>query len=71
MKNKLAAFFVKEKATGRLVRRANPASLADFCIGTMQGAMLMGKINRSSRTVELTVQEALGHLRSYLNKGMT
>ena len=71
MKNKLAAFFVKEKAKGRLVRRANPASLADFCIGTMQGGMLMGKINRSSRTVELTVQEALGHLRSYLNKGMT
>lgn len=70
MKNKLAAFFVKEKATGRLVRRANPTSLADFCIGTMQGAMLMGKINRSSRTVELTVQEALGHLRSYLNKGV-
>ena len=71
MKNKLAAFFVKEKAKGRLVSRANPASLADFCIGTMQGAMLMGKINRSSRTVELTVQEALRHLRSYLNKGVT
>jgi AcrR family transcriptional regulator len=70
MKNKLAAFFVKEKAKGRLVSRANPASLADFCIGTMQGGMLMGKINRSSRTVEITVQEALGHLRSYLNKGM-
>lgn len=70
MKNKLAAFFVKEEAKGRLVKRANPASLADFCIGTMQGAMLMGKINRSSRTVELTVQEALRHLRSYLNKGV-
>ena len=70
MKNKLAAFFVKEKAKGRLARRANPVSLADFCIGTMQGGMLMGKINRSSRTVELTVQEALGHLRSYLNKGI-
>jgi AcrR family transcriptional regulator len=68
MKNKLASFFLKEKATGRLVKRANPATLADFCIGTMQGAMLMGKINRSSRTVELTVLEALGHLRSYLNK---
>ena len=68
MKNKLAAFFVKEKATGRLVKRANPTSLADFCIGAMQGAMLMGKINRSSQTVESTVQEALEHLRGYRNK---
>jgi hypothetical protein len=31
----------------------------------MQGAMLMGKVKRSSQTVETTVQEALMHLKSY------
>jgi hypothetical protein len=34
----------------------------------MQGAMLMGKVKRSSQTVEATVQEALEHLKSYLAK---
>ena len=68
IKNKLAAFFVREKAQGRLAKKANAERMADFCIASMQGAMLMGKIRRSSQTVETTVQEALAHLKSYLVK---
>lgn len=68
VKNKLAAFFVKEKAKRRLSKRANAEHLADFCIATIQGAMLMGKIKRSSQTVETSVQEALTHLKTYLVK---
>ena len=68
VKNKLAAFFVKEKAKRRLAKKANEEELADFCIASMQGAMLMGKIKRSSQTVETSVQEALAHLKSYLVK---
>jgi AcrR family transcriptional regulator len=68
IKNKLAAFFVKEKATGRLAKRADPEQLADFCIAAIQGAMLMGKIKRSSQTVEATVQETLQHLRTHSGK---
>jgi TetR/AcrR family transcriptional repressor of nem operon len=68
IKNKLAFFFVREKAKGRLAKHANPEQLADFCIASMQGAMLMGKIKRSSQTVETTVQQALAHLQSYLVK---
>jgi TetR/AcrR family transcriptional regulator, transcriptional repressor for nem operon len=68
VKNKLAAFFVKEKAKGNLIKRAEPEHMAEFCIASMQGAMLMGKIKRSSQTVETTVQEALAHLKSYLVK---
>ena len=68
IKNKLAAFFVREKAKGRLAKQADAERLADFCIASMQGAMLMGKIKRSSQTVETTVQEALAHLKSYLVK---
>jgi len=65
MKHKLAAFFVKEKAKGRLAKRADPDHMADFCIAVIQGAMLMGKIKRSSQTVETTVQEAIAHLKGY------
>jgi len=43
--------------------------MADFCIATIQGAMLMGKIKRSSRTVETTSQEALTHLKGYVVSG--
>ena len=68
VKNKLAAFFMKEKAKGRLAKKANEEELADFCIATIQGGMLLGKIKRSSQSVETTVQEALAHLRGYVIK---
>ena len=68
VKNKLAAFFLKEKARGRLSKGASEERLADFCIATIQGAMLMGKIKRSSQAVETTVQEALAHLKSFAAK---
>jgi TetR/AcrR family transcriptional repressor of nem operon len=68
VKNKIAAFFVQEKAKGRLVKRADPERMADFCIASMQGGMLMGKIKRCSQTVEIAVQEALAHLKNYVAK---
>ena len=66
VKHKLAAFFIREKAQGRLVKDANEEHLAAFCIATVQGAMLMGKIERDSRTVEIAFREALMHLKRYV-----
>lgn len=66
VKNKLAAFFLKEKAKGRLSQDANEERMADFCIATIQGAMLLGKIKRNSQTVETTVHEAVAHLKRYV-----
>jgi TetR/AcrR family transcriptional regulator, transcriptional repressor for nem operon len=68
VKNKLAAFFIKEKARGRLAKQANEEGLADFCIATIQGAMLMGKIERNSQTVEAIARETLANLRRYVVK---
>jgi AcrR family transcriptional regulator len=65
VKNKLQTFFVKEKVMGRLAEKANEERLADFCIATVQGAMLMGKVKRNSQPVETTIQEALTHLKRY------
>jgi len=64
-KTKLAKFFVKEKAGGRLNPHVQEDQLADFCLATIQGAMLMGKVKRSSRLVENVVHEAMAHLRTY------
>jgi len=65
VKNKLAAFFVKEKAKGRLAKKVNEEELADFCIATIQGGMLLGKIKRDSRPVEIAVREGMIHLRRF------
>jgi TetR/AcrR family transcriptional repressor of nem operon len=65
VKNKLAAFFIKEKARGAVAPSANAEALADFCLATVQGAMLMGKIKRNSQPVETTIREALSHLRRF------
>lgn len=65
MKNKLATFFVREKAKGRLAQDANEEHLAGFCIATIQGAMLMGKIERNSQPVQTAVREAMTHLKRY------
>jgi TetR/AcrR family transcriptional regulator, transcriptional repressor for nem operon len=65
VKNKLAAFFIKEKAKGQLASHVNEERLADFCLATIQGAMLMGKIKRDSQAVSTIVQEALANVRRY------
>jgi TetR/AcrR family transcriptional regulator, transcriptional repressor for nem operon len=65
VKNKLAAFFVKEKAKGRLAKKANEEELADFCIATIQGGMLLGKIKRDSRPVETAVRQGMTHLKRF------
>lgn len=65
IRHRLAAFFIKEQAQGRLAEDANAEDLADFCIATVQGAMLMGKIKRHGKPVETTIREALAHLESH------
>jgi len=65
VKNKLAAFFIREKAKGRLVVEADEEELADFCLATVQGAMLMGKIRHSAESVESTVLQALAYLKTF------
>jgi len=64
-KTSLPFFFVREKSLGRLARAADENRMADFCIATIQGAMLMGRITRSSHVVETMAREALAHLKGY------
>ena len=65
IESKLAAFFMKEKACGRLSAEANEEQLADFCIAIMQGGLLMSKIKRSSQTIEGAIEEALQYVRGH------
>jgi TetR/AcrR family transcriptional regulator, transcriptional repressor for nem operon len=65
VKGRLAAFFAKEKSEGRLAKNAGAELLADYCIATIQGAMLLGKIKRDSKPAEETIRETLAHLEGY------
>lgn len=68
IKNRFAAFFIREKAKGNLSDDANEEQLANFCIATLQGAMLLGKVQRSSRPVEAAIREALEQVQRYVVK---
>ena len=63
--NQLAAFFVREKAKGRISEAVNERQVADFCMVVAQGAMLLGKVKRDSQLVEATFREALSHLKAF------
>ena len=71
VKNKLRAFFIREKAQGRLTADADEDRLADFCIAAIQGAMLMGKVKRNAQPVEAAVKEVLAHLRGHIAASAT
>src|SRR5215510_5772992 len=66
IKNKFAAFFIREKAKGNLRSDTDEEQLANFCLATLQGAMMLGKVQRSSQPVEITIREALKHIERYL-----
>jgi hypothetical protein len=49
----------------QLSQGANEEQMAEFCVATIQSAMLLGKIKRNSQSVETTVREAVTHQRGY------
>ena len=65
MKHKFAAFFMKEKAAGRLINEVQEDELADYCLASLQGAMLLGKIKRDSLLVESTFKHTFAYLKQF------
>lgn len=63
IRGQLARFFAERKAKGELAASTDPNALADFCIVTVQGGLLMGKIKRESATFENAVTHALAYLK--------
>lgn len=59
------SFFSREKVAGRLSSAADVEQLANFCVATIQGAMLTGKIRRNCHAVQTVFEDLLKHLRCY------
>jgi TetR/AcrR family transcriptional regulator, transcriptional repressor for nem operon len=65
LKERIATFLRKEKSEARLLPSADEEQLAEFCVATMQGAMLIGKVRRDSRTVARIFLDLSMHLNRY------
>lgn len=63
---RLGSFFSREKVAGRLSSAADVEQLANFCVATIQGAMLTGKARRNCRFVESVFEDLLRHLKRYV-----
>lgn len=66
MLSRFESFFSREKVAGRLASDADVEQLANFCVATIQGAMLIGKIRRNCRWVESSFEDLLIHLKHYV-----
>jgi len=62
MRRTLAAFLRREQVAGRLEAGADPRRLADFAVAAVQGAMLLGLLERGPSPARGVVEEAFAHL---------
>ncbi len=68
MRKAIAAFLQQERAHQRLSASAQPAQLADFVVAAVQGGLLLGIVDASSKPARAAVDEAYRHLLSYRRK---
>jgi len=62
LQERIAAFLNKEKSKERLLPTADEEQLAHLYVATMQGAMLIGKVRRDSRSVKEIFEDLSMHL---------
>jgi TetR/AcrR family transcriptional regulator, transcriptional repressor for nem operon len=65
LKERIATFLRKEKSEARLLPSTDEEQLAEFCVATMQGAMLIGKVRRDSQAVARIFADLSMHLSRY------
>lgn len=66
MKNNISGFLRGLKSKGKLKKSAAPDTLADFCIASLQGALLLAKVRKDGAPAENTVKHALKYLKSFV-----
>lgn len=69
VRGQLGRFFAERRAVGELPTSIDPDALADFCIVTVQGGLLVGKIKRESDSFENAVNHALAYITSLRRSG--
>lgn len=59
-------FFIAAKARGELSEDADPDTMADMCVATMQGASLLAKANKNSMSLRNTADHLYAYIRSFI-----
>ena len=65
LRTRIAVFLRKQKKKGHLSQTAEEEQLSEFCVAVVQGAMLIGKVRRESRSVESLFEEVTAHLKQF------
>ncbi|NOZ10850.1 MAG: TetR/AcrR family transcriptional regulator [Gammaproteobacteria bacterium] len=65
----LERFFDNQKEQKRLKVGADPQELAQFCFATLQGGLLVSKVQRHPQALEAAVKNALIYLKSLRQSG--
>ena len=58
-------FFLTLKAKGELKEDADPDSMADFCQAVLQGAGLLAKVHKDTKSAKHVLNHAFQHLKSF------
>lgn len=63
VRGQLGRFFAERRAAGEIPAAVDPDELADFCIVTVQGGLLVGKIKRDHTAFDNAVNHALAYIK--------
>jgi TetR/AcrR family transcriptional repressor of nem operon len=66
MRDAIASFLRAELRAARLAPGADPRRLADFAIAAVQGALILGLVERDPRPVENVIEEAYAHVAGHV-----
>lgn len=69
IRSQLTRFFAERRAIGELDPDIDPEALADFCIVTVQGGLLVGKVNRDITAFAHAVDHALAYFETIKRPG--
>jgi len=65
MRTDIAAFLEGERSAGQLAAEADPGRLAAFAVAGVQGAMLLGVVDRDAAAPDAAITEVVAHLRGF------
>ncbi len=65
MRSRLVSFLRDEKRRGRLKLSASPDKLANFAVSTIQGALMIGLVEKDGKSVRRALEECFAHLESF------
>ena len=65
IRERLIEFLERENQAGKLREDASPKALASFSVATIQGALIIGLVEKNDESMEAALRECYTHLESF------